>query len=85
MLDDHFTNPIQRRIFNMFREIIIGWKHVSELEKLLPPPSKDRVGKMDGIENANISFNKKTYVDALLPKGQVKERASERVILKNLL
>ena len=34
--------------------------------KILLPPSKDCVGKMDEVENANFSFNKKPYVDGLL-------------------
>ena len=43
------------------------------------------LGEMDEAENANFSFNKKSYVDALLQKGLVKEGASERVRTKNML
>ena len=50
-------------------------------------------GKTDEVEDANFSFKNKSYVDALLQKlrvkehtllkkGQVKERATERVISK---
>ena len=48
-------------------------------------------GKTDEVEDANFSFKNKSYVDALLQKlrvkehtllkkGQVKERATEKVI-----
>ena len=57
MLSVCFTNPLQGRLFNVFRKIIMVCKHVSKLEKLLPTPSKDRVGEMDEIENTNFSFN----------------------------
>ena len=40
---------------------------------------------MYGVESANLSFNKKSYVYALLQKLQFKGHASERVILKNML
>ena len=63
-----FSKPLRGRLFNVFREIIIGWKHVSEVEIFLPPPYKERVGKMDEFGNANFSFNGKTYVDTLLQK-----------------
>ena len=45
------------------------WKHVSDIEKLLPPPSKERVGEMDEVENTNFSFKNESYVDTLLQKG----------------
>ena len=48
------------------------WKHGSEPEKLLPPPSKERVSKIDEVENANFSINNKSCVDSLLQKGRVK-------------
>ena len=71
-LTNYFKNPLSGILFNVYREIIIGWKHVNELEKLLPPPSKERVGGMDEVKNDNVSFNKKTYIYDLLQKGRVK-------------
>ena len=65
---NYVTKPLQGRCFNLFREIIIGWKHVSELEKLLPPRSKERVGKMYEVKNADFLFNNKSYLDALIQK-----------------
>ena len=47
MLDSFFKEPLQGRLLNVFREVIMGWKHVSKIEKWLPPPPKKRVRKMD--------------------------------------
>ena len=85
MLANYFTNPLQGRLFNVFREIIMGWKHVIEPEISSPPPSKESVGKIYEAENANFPFNKKYYIDALIQKRRVKKGASERVIFNNLL
>ena len=52
---------------------------------MLPPPSKERVGKMDEVKNANFSFNKKSYVDNILQKRRFRKHASEKVIPKNVL
>ena len=72
MLADYFTKPLQEIIFNVSREIIMGWKHVIELELFLPHPSKESVGKMDEAESANFQLKKKSYVDVLLQKLRVK-------------
>ena len=43
------------------------------------------VGKIDEVENANFSFNKKSHVDALLQRVSVEELASERAGSKKVL
>ena len=45
ILTDYFTKALQGKFFNVFREIIMGWKHVNELEKMWPSPSNERVEK----------------------------------------
>ena len=80
-----FYKSTIRNNFQFFRKIIMGWKHVSEPEKLLPPPSEEHAGKIDEVKNANFSFNRKSYVDALLQKRRVEERASERERPKNVI
>ena len=72
MLEYYFTKTLKGRLLNVFREIIMGWKHVSELEKLLPPRSKECVGKMYEVINTNFPFNKKSFVYDNIQKGQVK-------------
>ena len=46
----------------------------------LPPPPKESVGKINEVKNANFSFNKKSYVDALLQKVRAKECATKMAI-----
>ena len=37
MLADYFTNPLHGRLFNIFREVIMGWKHISTLKQISVP------------------------------------------------
>ena len=64
-----------------------GSYHVMETCKLtwkiVSPPFKERVGKMNEVKNADFSFNKKLYVYAILQKGRDEECATERSISKN--
>ena len=65
-------------------EIIIGWKHVIELENVLKPPSKERVYKKDEVEKSNFSLKKKSYIDSFLQKLCVTERVRERISPNNV-
>ena len=67
-----FYKATKGNIFYVLREVIMVWKHVSELEKVLLPPSKEHIRKMNKVKIANFSFNKKSYKDDLLQKIQVK-------------
>ena len=43
ILADYFTKPLQESLFKLFREIIMGYKHISVLlDQIL---SKERVGR----------------------------------------
>ena len=60
MLADYFTKTVQGRLFKTFREVIMGWKHISTL-KQISVPLKDCVGEcIDGR-----FFSKKTYLEAI--------------------
>ena len=60
MLADYFTKPFQGRLFHMFREVIMGWKHISTLQQI-SVPSKERVGKcINGSKDPKM-----TYVESL--------------------
>ena len=60
VLSDFFTKTLQGRLFHMFIEVIMGWKHISTLQKI-SFPSEERVGEC--ISGGKDS--KKTYVEAL--------------------
>lgn len=51
MLADYFTKPLQGKQFNAYRRVLMGWDHISELNKLTRPTIKERVG----ISNQNTS------------------------------
>ena len=54
MLADFLTKPLQGTLFQIFRDVIMGIKHVSFLDDLIGLPSKERVG--DNKEN-NVPGN----------------------------
>ena len=56
VLADYFQNSLQGKIFNVFKEVIVRWKHVSEIENMLPPSSKGCVGKWMESKNGIFSF-----------------------------
>ena len=43
MLADFLTKPLQGKLFQIFRDVIMGMKHVSFLDDLIGLPSKERV------------------------------------------
>jgi hypothetical protein len=47
MLADFFTKPLQGKGFRAYQDVIMGYKHMKELNLLLPPSMKERVGKGD--------------------------------------
>ena len=58
MLADFFMKPLQGSLFRTFRDIILGYKHISELEigddtKAETTVAQERVGKGNVIKNVN--------------------------------
>ena len=56
MLADYFTKPLQGSLFNRFREIIVGWKHIDTLKTFLDS-RKERVGDTEDREISEFSDN----------------------------
>lgn len=44
MVADLFTKPLQGNLFRKFRDIILGYKHISELEKMNKKSSSEERG-----------------------------------------
>ena len=42
MLADFLTKPLQGKLFQIFRDVIMGIKHVSYLDDLIGLPRKER-------------------------------------------
>ena len=45
MIADFFTKPLQGHLFQMFRDVILGYKHVDSLRLAALVPPAERVGK----------------------------------------
>jgi len=58
MLADYFTKPLQGRLFHIFREVIMRWRHISTLDELAQHPSKEHVGNMDGCDTVKLQGEK---------------------------
>ena len=54
ILADFFTKPLQGALFHKFRDVIMGYKHITSLS---PPMSKERVENMIDIENVSDKEN----------------------------
>jgi len=54
MLADFFTKPLQGGLFRKFRDVILGYKHVSTLTELDETAAQERVGERpaDGVSSA---------------------------------
>ena len=97
MLADFFTKPLQGSAYNAYRKVIMGWVHISELEKLLPSSIKERVEKrhkkefkrvIEDVKNFTKSEEKnkleKTYTQALLgEKSQTSPHSSLKIPFTN--
>jgi hypothetical protein len=61
MLADFFTKPLQGTLFRKFRDVILGYKHVSTLSKVVDTAAQERVGERpaDGDSTA-IKIKKDT-------------------------
>ena len=51
MIADYFTKPLQGRLFNLFRDVIMGYRPLSDILSEIPP--KERVGNAE--QNRNVS------------------------------
>jgi hypothetical protein len=58
MLADYFTKPLQGKQFHLFRDVIMGYKHISILNKSNLPSLKERVVKCDNEECKKVSNDK---------------------------
>ena len=81
MLADFFTKPLQGSLFNRFRDVIMGFKHISTLERPNIDTStsklKERVEISNNITN-KYSRDKIVSLDANDIKGGKEKREKER-------
>ena len=81
MLADFFTKPLQGSQFRKFRDVILGYKHISELENesetIESPACQERVGKSDSYktvtgdeENSSLASGSARVTWADIVKGK---------------
>ena len=61
MLADFFTKPLQGALFHKFRDVIMGWKHISTLKEPSNSELKERVEMSNEIYN-NVSSDSEDKV-----------------------
>ena len=68
MLADFFTKPLQGSLFKKFRDVLMGYKHISTL--VMPPkqPSEERVGS--NVLSGGASVTLGDDVDGDVPKTE---------------
>ena len=69
MLADFFTKPLQGKAFRVYRDVLMGYKHISSLKVLTPYALKERV------ENTNM--NEVIANSVKTNKERIKERISK--------
>ena len=74
MLADFFTKPLQGALFIKFREVVMGWKHVDTLKRVVLPPSEERVENSADGDKAKIAHEpaRKSYAEAVTNAGNRK-------------
>ena len=65
MIADYMSKPLQGKLFHTFRNVIMGWVHISTLFDIFSTP-KERVGNNVNNGNSVVAPNPKrmTYVEA---------------------
>ena len=84
MLADYFTKPLQGSLFHRFRDVIMGWKHISTLKEI-PVSPKERVGNVENREFNEISESKSaskkvTYADIVRINPKIEKQIEKKPV-----
>ena len=66
MIADHLTKASQGRLFQMFRELIMGWKSIDDILLVFRSSAKERIENRKVTESSNRQKSKITFKDTLL-------------------
>ena len=61
MLADYFTKSLQGKAFRVYRDVVMGYKHISSLKELTPSRIKERVENRNVSEKGVIPEGANTY------------------------
>mmetsp|Transcript_3028 Transcript_3028/g.4265 ORF Transcript_3028/g.4265 Transcript_3028/m.4265 type:complete len:84 (+) Transcript_3028:291-542(+) len=83
MLADYFTKHLQGSLFRLFREIIMGYKHILVLLDKIP--TKERVGQNDQkVSEIGSSNNDDVSSDVVKSKDRAMIKVKKRNFTKML-
>jgi hypothetical protein len=85
MLADFFTKPLQGALFRKFRDVILGYKHISTLSEPVDTVAQERVGErptdgdssaseIEGTEKDTLQQKKLTWADVVI-KGATQHQS----------
>ena len=58
MIADYFKNTLQGNLFKLFRDLIIGYKHIGDILADVEYTAKERVGNQNKVtEKSNLKNN----------------------------
>jgi hypothetical protein len=93
MLADFFTKPLQGALFRKFRDVILGYKHVNTLSKLVDTAARERVGERPAdvdltstkIKENTIQGKQLSWADVVVGRGEKQHektsKPSQEIIL----
>jgi hypothetical protein len=78
MLADFFTKPLQGGLFRKFRDVILGYAHISSLPVLTQPAPEERVGNHENqitgqVNPVSSDLRKPTWAQVAAHDGQTKQ------------
>ena len=57
MIADYFTKPSQGKLFKLFCDLIMGYKHIGDILADIESTAKERVGNQNKVtENSNLKI-----------------------------
>ena len=63
MIADYFTKPLKGKLFKLFRDLIMGYKHIGDILADIKSTAKEHVGNQNKVtKNSNLKkyINKRT-------------------------
>ena len=49
MIADYFTKPLQGKLLKLFRDVIMGYKHIGDILVDIESTAKERVGNKNKV------------------------------------
>jgi hypothetical protein len=80
MLADFFTKPLQGKLFRMYRDVIMGYRHISELSSIDISTIKERVGNQENVTDEMRNEKSKKLITDQMDNGRKEGRSYAEVV-----